>query len=41
LVIEVAKEFTAGRAKFYYEEEWRKMIKIHGNISSIMRRGAP
>jgi len=40
-VVEVAKDFTAGRAKFYNEDEWRKINDIHGNISSIMKRGAP
>jgi len=40
-VVEVAKDFTAGKARFYDENEWRKIIEIHGNISSIMRRGAP
>ncbi len=40
-VVEVAKEFTAGRARFYDEEEWRKLIEIHGSLRDIMRRGAP
>ncbi|OYT48395.1 MAG: hypothetical protein B6U85_02670 [Desulfurococcales archaeon ex4484_42] len=40
-VVEVAKDFTAGKARFYDEDEWKKIIEIHGNISSIMRRGAP
>jgi len=40
-VVEVAKEFTAGRAKFYDEEEWKKILEIHGSVREIMRRGAP
>jgi len=40
-VVEVAKDFTAGKAKFYDEDEWRKIIEIHGNISNIMKRGVP
>ncbi|RLG87818.1 MAG: DUF1177 domain-containing protein [Thermoprotei archaeon] len=40
-VVEVAKEFTAGRAKFYDEEEWKKLISIHGELRDIMRKGAP
>ena len=40
-VVEVAKDFTAGRAKFYDEEEWRKIVSIHGELRDVMRRGAP
>jgi len=40
-VVEVAKDFTMGRAKFYDEEEWNTIIKIHGRIDHIMKRGAP
>jgi len=40
-VVEVVKEFTAGRARFYDEEEWKKILEIHGSIREIMRRGAP
>ncbi len=40
-VVEVAKEFTAGRARFYDEEEWKKIVEIHGSVREIMRRGAP
>ena len=40
-VVEVAKDFTMGRAKFYDEEEWRTITRIHGEVREIMRRGAP
>ncbi|MET1102218.1 MAG: DUF1177 domain-containing protein [Pyrodictiaceae archaeon] len=40
-VVEVAKEYTAGNIKFYDEEEWRKIVEIHGSIREIMRRGVP
>ncbi len=40
-VVEVAKDYTLGRAKFYDEEEWRKILEIHGEVRSIMRRGVP
>jgi len=38
-VVEVAKEFTAGRAKFYDEEEWGKIREIHGSVGEILKRG--
>lgn len=40
-VVEVAKDFTMGRAKFYDPEEWETINKIHGSVSHILRRGAP
>ncbi len=40
-VVEVAKEFTAGRARFYDPEEWETILKIHGPVAEILRRGAP
>ena len=40
-IVEVAKEYTARRAKFYSEEEWRTIIEKHGSIREIMRKGAP
>ncbi len=40
-IIEVAKEFTTGKAKFYDEEEWRKIISIHGSVKELMRKGMP
>ncbi len=40
-VVEVAKEFTANRIRFYDEEEWKTIIKIHGMVKVIMRKGAP
>jgi hypothetical protein len=40
-VVEVAKDFTMGRARFYDEDEWKTIMKIHGEISHIMRKGAP
>jgi len=40
-IVEVAKEFTAERAKFYDEEEWKTIISVHGELRDIMRRGAP
>jgi len=38
-VVEVAKDFTSGRAKFYDEEEWETLLKIHGSIRDVMKRG--
>lgn len=32
-VAEVAKDFTAGRAKFFDPEEWEALIKSHGPVS--------
>ncbi|MCD6114506.1 MAG: DUF1177 domain-containing protein [Thermoprotei archaeon] len=40
-VLEVAKDFTAERIKFYDEKDWETIIKVHGNIREIMRKGAP
>ena len=40
-VVEVAKEFTAGRMRFYDEGEWNTIMRIHGEIGEILRRGAP
>ena len=40
-VVEVAKDFTMGRARFYDEDEWRVIIERHGELREIMRRGAP
>jgi hypothetical protein len=40
-VVEVAKDFGRGRVKFYDEEEWEKIISIHGSLADLMRRGAP
>ncbi len=38
-VVEVAKDFTSGKAKFYDENEWQTILSIHGSIREIMRRG--
>ena len=40
-IVEVAKEYTSGSIRFYDEEEWRKLVEIHGSMREIMRRGAP
>jgi len=40
-VVEVAKDFTMGRAKFYDPEEWEIIIKTHGHIADVMRKGIP
>jgi len=40
-VVEVAKDFTAGNARFYDEEEWNTIQKVHGSVADIMKRGAP
>jgi hypothetical protein len=40
-VVEVAKDFGRGRVKFYDEEEWKKIISIHGSLADLMRRGTP
>lgn len=38
-IIEVAKDFGAGRASFYDPEEFETIIKLHGDVSSIIGRG--
>lgn len=38
-IVEVAKDFTSGRAEFYDREEWETILKIHGPIRSIMGKG--
>jgi len=40
-VVEVAKDYTMGRVRFYDEEEWDTIIKMHGHVREIMSRGAP
>jgi len=40
-VIEVAKEYTAGRIKFYDEAEWNTIMQVHGRIDEILKKGAP
>jgi len=35
--VEVAKEFTSGRCKFYDEDEYLELIKLYGDMSSIFR----
>ncbi|MEM4932525.1 MAG: DUF1177 domain-containing protein [Desulfurococcaceae archaeon] len=40
-VVEVAKDFTMGRARFYDPEEWDIIMKIHGSISHVLKRSMP
>lgn len=40
-VVEVAKQFSRGKVRFYDEEEWKTILSIHGSLRDIMRRGAP
>ncbi|MEM0050502.1 MAG: DUF1177 domain-containing protein [Candidatus Bathyarchaeia archaeon] len=40
-VVEVAKDFTMGRARFYDPEEWDIIMKIHGPISHVLKRNIP
>lgn len=40
-VLEVAKEFTAGRVSFYDEGDWETLLKVHGSLKDLLRRGAP
>ncbi len=40
-VIEVAKEYTAGRIKFYDKAEWNTIMQVHGRIDEILKKGAP
>jgi len=37
-IIEVAKEFGKGNIKFYDEEEWKKIISIHGHVKEILKK---
>lgn len=38
-IIEVAKGFTEGNVKFYDEEEWNTILRIHGEVRPILTRG--
>ncbi|MCX8201435.1 MAG: DUF1177 domain-containing protein [Candidatus Caldarchaeum sp.] len=38
-VVEVAKDFGSGRAKFYDEEEFQTITKLHGPVSNLLARG--
>ncbi len=40
-IVEVAKDYTSGKAKFYDEKEWRTILERHGDLKEIMRKGAP
>jgi len=40
-VSEVVKDYLAERVELYYEEEFRELVKTHGPIAEILRRGAP
>ncbi|MEM2288762.1 MAG: DUF1177 domain-containing protein [Sulfolobales archaeon] len=40
-VVEVAKDFTMGRARFYDPEEWETIMRIHGPVADLLRRGTP
>jgi len=40
-VLEVVKEYVAKRIRFHDEEEWNTIIKVHGEIKDVMKRGAP
>lgn len=37
-VIEVAKEFSAGRLPFYYEEEYRTLVELYGPLTRLVGR---
>ena len=36
--VEVAKEFTSGRCKFYDEDEYLELTKLYGDMGSIFRK---
>ncbi len=40
-VVEVAKDFTMGRARFYDPQEWETIIKMHGPVADVLRKGIP
>jgi len=40
-VVEVAKDFTMGRARFYDPQEWETIIRMHGPVADILRKGIP
>lgn len=40
-IVEVAKDFSRAKVRFYDEEEWEKIISIHGSLTDLMKRGAP
>ena len=38
-VVEVAKDYTRGNIKFYDEREWEEIIRVHGSLKDVMKRG--
>lgn len=40
-VVEVAKDFTMGRARFYDPEEWETILRIHGPVADLLRKNIP
>ncbi|MEM0006274.1 MAG: DUF1177 domain-containing protein [Ignisphaera sp.] len=40
-VVEVAKDFTMGRARFYDPEEWENLLRIHGPVAHILKKNIP
>lgn len=40
-VVEVAKDFTVGRARFYDPDEWETIVKIHGSVADAFKRSIP
>lgn len=40
-VVEVAKDFTMGRARFYDPEEWETILRIHGPAADLFRKNIP
>ncbi|BDR91025.1 DUF1177 domain-containing protein [Vulcanisaeta souniana] len=40
-VIKIAKEFTSGNIRFYDENEWNTIVKIHGSIRELLLKGSP
>jgi len=40
-IVEVAKDFGRGKVKFYDEQEWEKIVSIHGSLTDLMKRGVP
>lgn len=40
-VVEVAKDFTMGRARFYDPDEWETIVRIHGPVADLFRKNIP
>ena len=40
-IVEVAKDYTRGKLRFYDENEWKTIMEKHGSVREILSRGTP